>query len=125
MFVCIALIAKRMPSDRRGYLYFDRILLYSGAFRQWLCRKKDRIRKGGRVVECAGLEIQCWGLPNREFESHPFRHVIKHLAVKISPLSGAFFCPKINAAGRNLPSVTEFSLSPPAGSSESSGSIAV
>ncbi|SCC95071.1 hypothetical protein THIX_70100 [Thiomonas sp. X19] len=30
-------------------------------------------RKGGRVVECAGLEIRCTVLPYRGFESHPFR----------------------------------------------------
>jgi hypothetical protein len=29
--------------------------------------------KGGRVVECAGLEIRCTGLRYRGFESHPFR----------------------------------------------------
>jgi toxin HigB-1 len=30
--------------------------------------------KGGRVVECAGLEIRCTGLQYRGFESLPFRH---------------------------------------------------
>ena len=34
-------------------------------------------RKGGRVVECAGLEIQCTVIPYRRFESDPFRHKIK------------------------------------------------
>jgi hypothetical protein len=32
-----------------------------------------RVRKGGRVVECAGLEIRCTVIPYRGFESHPFR----------------------------------------------------
>lgn len=30
-------------------------------------------RKGGRVVECTGLENQRWVTPIRGFESHPFR----------------------------------------------------
>ena len=33
-------------------------------------------RKGGRVVECAGLEIRCTGLQYRGFESLPFRHLV-------------------------------------------------
>ena len=31
-------------------------------------------RKGGRVVECAGLEIRYTVIPYRGFKSHPFRH---------------------------------------------------
>lgn len=31
-------------------------------------------RKGGRAVECTGLENQRWVTPIRGFESHPFRH---------------------------------------------------
>ncbi len=27
------------------------------------------------MVECAGLEIQCTGLPYRRFESDPLRHI--------------------------------------------------
>ena len=46
---------------------------YTRALSGRVSLRNDRMRKGGRVVECAGLEIQCWGLPNREFESHPFR----------------------------------------------------
>ena len=34
---------------------------------------KKAKRKGGRVVECAGLEIQCTVTPYRRFESDPFR----------------------------------------------------
>lgn len=30
--------------------------------------------KGGRVVECAGLEIRYTVIPYRGFKSHPFRH---------------------------------------------------
>jgi hypothetical protein len=37
------------------------------------------IRKGGRVVECAGLEIRCTVSPYRGFESLPFRHRINDL----------------------------------------------
>lgn len=36
-------------------------------------------RKGGRVVECAGLEIRYTVIPYRGFKSHPFRHQIKRL----------------------------------------------
>jgi seryl-tRNA synthetase len=36
---------------------------------------RNRIWRGGRVVECAGLEIRCTGLPYRRFESDPLRQV--------------------------------------------------
>ena len=36
----------------------------------------EKFWKGGRVVECAGLEIRCAGLPYRGFKSHPFRQFI-------------------------------------------------
>ena len=35
---------------------------------------RDRPRRGGRVVECAGFEIRYTGLPYRGFESLPLRH---------------------------------------------------
>ena len=35
------------------------------------------VRKGGRVVECAGLEIRYTVIPYRGFESLPFRHPMK------------------------------------------------
>ena len=38
-----------------------------------------RERKGGRVVECAGLEIRCTVIPYRGFESHPFRQTQAYL----------------------------------------------
>jgi hypothetical protein len=34
-------------------------------------------RKGGRVVECTGLEIRHTCITYRGFESHPFRHLLK------------------------------------------------
>jgi hypothetical protein len=49
------------------------------------------------VVECAGLEIQCTGLPYRRFESDPLRHIrnrIKQLrdaVAKMRPRNRGYF----------------------------------
>ena len=49
--------------------------------------QSDQSRKGGRVVECAGLEIQYTFLAYRGFESLPFRQIPN----KKSALRVAFF----------------------------------
>ena len=39
-----------------------------------LSARTFEFRRGGRVVECAGLEIQCTFSTYRRFESDPLRH---------------------------------------------------
>ena len=63
--------------------------------------RKSAERKGGRVVECAGLEIRYSGLRYRGFESHPFRHsfqqvahTTEHLKQKQEPRAPVFVLPK-------------------------------
>lgn len=43
--------------------------------------------KGGREVECAGLEIRYTVIPYRGFESHPFRQHLRGLTRGFSPCS--------------------------------------
>jgi hypothetical protein len=66
---------KRVATD--GFLSHRGLHLNAREFRE---------RKGGRVVECAGLEIRCTVIPYRGFESHPFRQNIN----EYGPL-GPFF----------------------------------
>jgi hypothetical protein len=55
---------------------------------EWLRRQ---YRTGGRVVECAGLEIRYTVLPYREFESHPVRHKIKDLQIIQATRNSGFY----------------------------------
>ena len=54
---------------------------------QSVIKLSEIIRKGGRVVECGGLENRCSGFRNRGFESPPFRN--KYLLYIYIPL---FLC---------------------------------
>ena len=63
-------------------------------------------RKGGRVVECTGLENQRWVTPIRGFESHPFRHNAVSCPVPEFPLLDY----KTRGAGVSTPSPSSSSL---------------
>ncbi len=54
--------------------------------------QNDQKRKGGRVVECAGLEIQYTVLPYRGFESLPFRQVTNWLRLLVSKVKPTVTC---------------------------------
>lgn len=53
-----------------------------------LCFPFAPLWKGGREVECAGLEIRYTGFPYRGFESHPFRQNPS----KNAPFGAFFIC---------------------------------
>lgn len=60
------------------------ISCFAGTVLYFAACKNDRSRKGGRVVECAGLEIQCTSLAYRRFESDPFRQLFKRTSCAFS-----------------------------------------
>ena len=52
------------------------------------------------MVECAGFEIRCTGLPYRGFESHPFRQVLSNwfqFLPTVSKLFGVIFQPGVRS----------------------------